>query len=114
MLTKDIPVIKWRWAVWGLAILLLAAGLVAFFLFGGFNLGVDFESGLSQRIRIAPVGLEVAYDGTQDVVLSISSSTLSIEQRGDAGVKVTALRFSEYPTASALAQALEEIGRAHV
>jgi len=107
MLTKDIPVIKWRWAVWGLAILLLAAGLVAFFLFGGFNLGVDFESGLSQRIRIAPVGLEVAYDGTQDVVLSISSSTLSIEQRGDAGVKVTALRFSEYPTASALAQALE-------
>ena len=92
MLTKDIPVIKWRWAAWGLAILLLAAGLISFFL-GGFNLGVDFESGLSQRIRIAPVGLEVAYDGTQDVVLSISSSTLSIEQRGDAGVKVTALRF---------------------
>lgn len=106
MRTTDIPVIKLRWAAWGLAILLLAAGFVSFFLFGGFNLGVDFESGLSQRIRIAPVGLEVTYDGTQDVVLSISSSALSVEQRGDAGVKVTPLRFAEYPTASALAQAL--------
>jgi len=106
MRTSDIPVIKLRWAAWGLAILLLAAGFVSFFLFGGFNLGVDFESGLSQRIRIAPVGLEVTYDGTQDVVLSISSSALSVEQRGDAGVKVTPLRFAEYPNASALAQAL--------
>ncbi|MCK9547325.1 MAG: protein translocase subunit SecF [Sphaerochaeta sp.] len=106
MLTKDIPVIKLRWAAWGLAILLLVVGLVSFILFGGFNLGVDFESGLSQRIRVAPVGLEVSYDGTQDVVLSISSSALSIEQRGDAGVQVTVLRFAEYPNAASLAQAL--------
>ncbi len=109
MRTTDIPVIKLRWGAWALAILLLAGGLLAFFLFGGFNLGVDFESGLSQRIRIAPVGLEVVYDGNQDVVLSISSNALTIEARGDAGVKVTMLRFSENPTASDLAASLNAI-----
>jgi len=106
MLKNDIPVIKLRWAAWGLAILLLAGGLLAYILFGGFNLGVDFESGLSQRIRIAPVGIEVTYDGTQDVVLSISSTALSIEMRGDAGVKVTSLRFADYPSAADLVTAL--------
>jgi len=106
MLKNDIPVIRLRWAAWGLAILLLVGGLLAFILFGGFNLGVDFESGLSQRIRIAPVGIEVTYDGTQDVVLSISSTALSIEMRGDAGVKVTSLRFAEYPSAADLVAAL--------
>ncbi|MFA5447420.1 MAG: protein translocase subunit SecF [Sphaerochaeta sp.] len=106
MLTKDIPVIKLRWVTWALAILLLAAGLVSFIMLGGFNLGVDFESGLSQRIRIAPVGAEVSYDGTQDMVLSISSAALTVEERGDAGVRVTTLRFADHPTAADLANAL--------
>ncbi|HZJ88670.1 MAG TPA: protein translocase subunit SecF, partial [Sphaerochaeta sp.] len=73
MLTKDIPVIKIRWITWIAAFVLLGAGIVSFVLMG-FNLGVDFESGLSQRIRIAPVGATVSYTGSQDVVLAISSS----------------------------------------
>ena len=83
MLKNDIPVIKLRWYAWAIAVVLLLAGVISFVALGGFNLGVDFESGLSQRIQIAPVGLEVSYTGNQDAVLSISGSALTLEFRGD-------------------------------
>ncbi|HAP56277.1 MAG TPA: protein translocase subunit SecF, partial [Sphaerochaeta sp.] len=43
MLKNDIPVIKLRWYAWILAVVLLLAGAVSLGVFGGFNLGVDFE-----------------------------------------------------------------------
>ncbi|NCC66493.1 MAG: protein translocase subunit SecF, partial [Spirochaetia bacterium] len=73
------------------------------------NLGVDFESGLSQRIQIAPVGLEVTYFGNQDAVLSITGSALTLEIRGDEGVFTTSFRSASYPTAQDLASALNEV-----
>lgn len=104
--TDTIPVIKLRWFTLSLSIILLAAGVLSIVLFGGFNLGVDFESGLSQRIQIAPTGLEVAYDGDLDTVLSISANALTVEQRGEGGVATKLLRFSEYPTSGDIAAAL--------
>ena len=95
-----------RWFTLSLSIILLAAGVLSIVLFGGFNLGVDFESGLSQRIQIAPTGLEVAYDGDLDTVLSISANALTVEQRGEGGVATKLLRFSEYPTSGDIATAL--------
>ena len=82
---KDIPVISYRWFAWILAIVLLLVGAGAFIVNGGFNLGVDFESGLSQRIQVAPVGLSVSYSGSEDAVLSISGSALTLEVRGSGG-----------------------------
>ncbi len=104
--TDTVPVIKLRWFTLSLSIILLAAGVLSIVLFGGFNLGVDFESGLSQRIQIAPTGLEVAYDGDLDTVLSISANALTVEQRGEGGVATKLLRFSEYPTSGDIAAAL--------
>lgn len=109
MAKKDIPVIKIRWVSWGLAIVLLLGGLVSFILNGGFNLGVDFESGLSQRIQVAPVGLTVSYTGNEDAVLSISASALSLEVRGSEGVSVQTFRSASYATAQDLAKALNDI-----
>ena len=109
MLKNDIPVIKLRWYAWILAVVLLLAGAVSFVVFGGFNLGVDFESGLSQRIQIAPVGLEVTYSGNKDAVLSISGSALSLEVRGEEGVATTSFRSQAYPTAKDLAAALNAV-----
>jgi preprotein translocase subunit SecF len=111
MLKKDIPVIKLRWYSWALAGVLLLAGAISLIAFGGFNLGVDFESGLSQRIQIAPVGLEVTYSGNKDAVLSISGSALSLEVRGDEGVSTTSFRFAAYPTAKDLASALSGVAQ---
>jgi preprotein translocase subunit SecF len=109
MLKNDIPVIKLRWFAWAIAVVLLLAGVVSFVVLGGFNLGVDFESGLSQRIQIAPVGLEVTYSGNQDAVLSISGSALTLELRGDEGVATTSFRSASYPTAQDLASALNAL-----
>ncbi len=106
MLKKDIPVIKLRWYAWALAVVLLLAGGISFAMLGGFNLGVDFESGLSQRIQIAPIGLEVTYTGNKDAVLAVSGSGLNLEVRGDEGVSSTNFSASEYPTAQDLATAL--------
>ncbi|MDK2859445.1 MAG: preprotein translocase subunit SecF [Sphaerochaeta sp.] len=106
MLKKDIPVIKLRWYAWALAVVLLLAGGISFAMMGGFNLGVDFESGLSQRIQIAPIGLEVTYTGNKDAVLAVSGSGLTLEIRGDEGVSSTNFSASKYPTAQDLATAL--------
>lgn len=107
MLKNDtVPVIKFRWFTLSLSIILLAAGVLSVVLFGGFNLGVDFESGLSQRIQIAPTGLQVTYDGDLDTVLSISATALTVEQRGEGGVVTKTLRFSDHPTSGDLATAL--------
>ncbi len=109
MLKNDIPVIKLRWYAWALAVVLLLAGAVTLAVFGGFNLGVDFESGLSQRIQIAPVGLEVTYSGNKDAVLAITGSALSLEVRGEEGVSATSFRSQAYPTAKDLAAALNAV-----
>lgn len=114
MLKKDIPVIKLRWYAWALAVVLLLAGGISFAVLGGFNLGVDFESGLSQRIQIAPIGLEVTYAGNKDAVLAVSGSGLNLEVRGDEGVSSTNFSASEYPTAQDLATALEAVQNINV
>ena len=108
---KDIPVIRYRWFAWGLAIVLLLVGGGALILNGGFNLGVDFESGLSQRIQVAPVGLTVSYSGNEDAVLSISGSALSLEVRGSEGVSVKTFKSASYPTAADLAAALNAVDK---
>ncbi len=108
---KDIPVIKYRWFSWILAIVLLLVGGVSFVVNGGFNLGVDFESGLSQRIQVAPVGLTVTYAGSEDAVLSISGSALTLEVRGAEGVLVKTFKAASYPTAADLAAALNAVDK---
>ncbi len=109
MLKKDIAVIKLRWFAWALAVVLLLAGGISFTVMGGFNLGVDFESGLSQRIQIAPIGLEVTYTGNKDAVLAVSGSGINLEVRGDEGVSSTNFSASEYPTAQDMATALDAV-----
>ena len=108
---KDIPVIRFRWFAWILAIVLLLVGGGAFIVNGGFNLGVDFESGLSQRIQVAPVGLTVSYSGSEDAVLSISGSALNLEIRGSEGVLIKTFKSSSYPTAADLAAALNAVDK---
>jgi len=108
---KDIPVIKYRWFTWVLAAVLLIVGVVSFFVNDGFNLGVDFESGLSQRIQVAPIGLTVSYSGNEDAVLSISGSALALEVRGSEGVSIKTFKSASYPTAADLAAALNAVAK---
>ena len=45
------------------SLLVMVAGAVVFFVLG-FNTGIDFSSGLSEQIQIAPVGMRVSYEGS--------------------------------------------------
>ncbi|MFA7117694.1 MAG: protein translocase subunit SecF [Sphaerochaetaceae bacterium] len=111
MAKKDIPVIKFRWYSCLLAVVLLVVGLVSFIVFGGFNRGIDFESGLGERIQLAPAGLSVTYGGAESAILSIASSSLTLEVRGEGGVKSYVMDSATYPTAADLATALNKIGK---
>ncbi|MGD1816895.1 MAG: protein translocase subunit SecF [Pleomorphochaeta sp.] len=106
---NNLPVIKTRFIALSFSLLLLVIGIVAFIVNGGFNTGIDFESGLSQRVQIAPVGMNVAYSGSEDVLLSVNNGNLTVEERSEHGVTTTVFKSVDYPTVSDLATALETI-----
>lgn len=106
---KNLPVIKTRFIALTVSIVLLVIGFVSLIMNSGFNTGIDFESGLSQRIQIAPVGLELTYSGNEDVELSVNNSNLIVEERGESGVVTTTYASSQYATVKDLAAALSSI-----
>ncbi len=106
---KNLPVIKTRFIAITFSCILLLVGVVSFIMNGGFNTGIDFESGLSQRIQIAPVGLELTYTGSQDVEVSVNNSNLIVEERGESGVVSTTFTSAQYPKVNDLASALSSI-----
>lgn len=88
---------------------LLVVTSVVLLLIVGFNLGIDFESGLSQTVQLAPSGLSVSYKGSASAVLKADSAGFTLEKRDAEGVSKVSFPFSEYPTSGALADALQTI-----
>jgi preprotein translocase subunit SecF len=109
MLKKNIPVIKFRWYSVALACVLLLVGIVSFIVYGGFNRGIDFESGLGERVQLAPTGLSITYTGAESITLSIASSTITVDVRGEEGVKSYAFAPASYPTVADVAAGLNKI-----
>lgn len=90
------------------SLLVMVAGAVVFFVLG-FNTGIDFSSGLSEQIQIAPVGMRVSYEGSDTAILSVQGGDLRVTVRGASGVSVTDFPSSLYPTVSELASALSSV-----
>lgn len=101
---KRVPIIKWRYISVMVSALFIVLGLVFFFI-NGFNLGIDFDSGLSERVQIAPVGAYVRYTGSDGATLSIENSELVLNTKGQS------YRYSksEYKDIASLANALNEV-----
>ncbi len=106
---KNLPVIKTRFIALIFSIVLFVVGIGALIFNGGFNTGIDFDSGLSQRIQVAPVGISITYEGNKNIAVSVDSGSLIVEERGESGVSITTLSKTQYPTVSDLASALEAI-----
>jgi preprotein translocase subunit SecF len=106
---KNLPVIKVRFFALAFSIILLVVGMVSLIFNGGFNTGIDFESGLSQRIQVAPVGLSLTYDGVEDIEVSVDNGSLIVEERGESGVSTYTFTSEEYPSAADLVEALNSI-----
>ncbi len=106
---KVIKFTKIRYPMFLLSILVIAGGIFGTVANGGFNLGIDYQAGLNQRVQIAPVAFTVAYNGVGDVSLDISGSGLTMELRNDEGVTGYTYSFSDYPTISDIGSAMLEI-----
>lgn len=86
-------------------------GLVFALIFHGFNTGIDFGAGFSERVQIAPAGLAVYYTGQDQAVLQVGSgNNLEVQFRSPDGVRIVKFPSSVYPRVSDLAKALNENG----
>lgn len=106
---KVIKFTRIRYPMFLLSILVIAGGIFGTVLNGGFNLGIDYQAGLNQRVQIAPVAFTVAFNGVGDLSLDISGSNLIVELRNDEGVEGYSYSFIDYPTIADLNSAISEI-----
>ncbi len=106
MAKKVYPVTKYRFYVVALSLAFLIAGLISFFAMGGFNLSIDFQSGFSQRVQIAPAALSVTYEGGDTVTLNVSGGTVTLVQRDVNGAHYHEFSSATYTTTGQLAEAI--------
>ncbi|MFP4179131.1 MAG: protein translocase subunit SecF [Spirochaetaceae bacterium] len=98
---------KLRFVMIALSAAVIIGGIAGTVSQGGLNFGIDFESGLNQRIQIAPVGMRVSYTGDRSASLDIESSSLILELREEEGVEEIVYSFDEYPTMGEIAEQLD-------
>lgn len=102
-------ILRWRFLAMGCSALLILTGFVLFFVLG-FNTGIDFGSGYSERIQIAPLGFTACYEGEGTAQLSVSDGTLELTKRDGSNVETYSFPASEYPLTDDIASALESLG----
>lgn len=91
------------------SVILIVIGLFGFFT-KGFNLGIDFQSGLIQEVQFAPASLELTYSGTAAASVSMNRSQFDIVISGVGSESVThSFPYSQYPTVDRLVSGLSAI-----
>ncbi|MDR3160130.1 MAG: protein translocase subunit SecF [Spirochaetaceae bacterium] len=86
---------------------LIIAGVLAYVLLGGFNLGVDFQAGLIQEVQFAPTAFSLSYRGLGNASVSMDRNGLYLVLSGSGVEGVTySFPYGEYPTIAALSSAL--------
>lgn len=109
MSKKIIQFTKLRYYTLALSLLLIAGGIAGIIALGGFNLGIDFQAGLSQRVQIADEALSLTYTGSDDASLDISGGDVIITIRSSEGVQTENFPQNEYSTVGQLADAINQI-----
>ncbi len=99
---------KYRLLFFILSALLIAAGLTGIIMNGGFNLGIDFQAGLSQRVQVAEPAMSVIYTGGDDVTLNVVNKNLVLEIRSEEGVSRNVISTVEFSTIADAAAKLRE------
>jgi preprotein translocase subunit SecF len=93
-----------------LSFIVVVFGILGYVVNNGFNLGIDFQAGLIQEIRLAPRAISISYDGPGNAVISLSARSLTVAVSG-AGVQGMTYQYliADYQTVGAFAQALSQI-----
>lgn len=94
---------KMRYIMFVLSIIVIAAGMSLLINNGGFNLGIDFKAGLSQRIQIAPEACRISYTGAGEARLNVGNNRLTLTiTNPDATIDSYEFPFSRYTTLAEL------------
>ncbi len=108
-MTRVIQFTKFRFFMIALSVIVIIAGIVGTVQQGGFNLGIDFEAGLNQRVQVAPVGMEIVYTGGDDATVNVENETLIIEIRGETGVTEQRFPLDRYTDIESLSAAVDSL-----
>ncbi|MDR1466565.1 MAG: protein translocase subunit SecF [Treponema sp.] len=93
------------------SIILIIAGVVGYFVKGGFNMGVDFQAGLIQEVQFAPPAFHLTYSGQGNATVSFDRNNLYIVISGSGVEGVThTFPYATYTDVAALAAAVSQIG----
>ena len=60
------------------SVVLILAGAAAYYVKGGFNLGIDFTAGLTVQIQIKPVAVEALIENVRESLAQIDKFDLQI------------------------------------
>ncbi len=92
-----------------LSLIVIVLGLVGVFT-RGFNLGLDFQAGLIQEVKIAPSAIEITYTGPAGVAIETSNVSLSAVISGTGAANETrTFLYANYPTIGELISQLNTI-----
>jgi preprotein translocase subunit SecF len=72
MFKRVIDFIRLRWVFIGFSIFTMLAGVVGYVVNGGFNLSIDFTSGLAQQFRIDPAGAKATIAQVRSVLAPLN------------------------------------------
>lgn len=97
-MTRMIKFTKIRYIMFLISALVIIGGIAGTVLNNGFNLGIDYQAGLNQRVQVAPVAFTATFNGVGDASFDIQGSSIIIEVRNDKGVSNYTYQFADYPT----------------
>ncbi|MDR2185118.1 MAG: protein translocase subunit SecF [Treponema sp.] len=92
-----------------LSVFLIAAGLAGYVIFGGFNLGIDFQAGLIQEVQFAPTAFTLSYQGLGNASINLDRNGIRIVLSGS-GVEGRSYEFpyDRYAAVGDLSTALSQ------
>ncbi|WP_304221553.1 protein translocase subunit SecF [Gracilinema caldarium] len=93
-----------------ISLVLIVSGIVGYVVYGGFNLGVDFQAGLIQEIQFAPTALQLTYTGKGIAGISMDKNKLEIVISGsDVEKKTYSFPYATYQNLGAMVDAMASI-----
>ena len=101
-MTRMIKFTKIRYIMFLVSVLVIVGGIVGTVTNNGFNLGIDYQAGLNQRVQVAPVAFTATFDGVGDASFDMQGSSAIVELRSDKGVETYTYLFADYPILSDL------------
>ena len=92
-----------------ISLVIILSGLLGVLILG-VHLGVDFQAGLNTSVQFAPPSMDVSYDGTGTMRLTVAKSEIDLISQAPSGQSASyTIGFDKYPTIQAVADALKAI-----